>query len=58
MVSEKMNIEPSEIGEIDYCDENEHMIIIGKVWLQFSWSGLLELRKRIDEYILSKVEGK
>ena len=53
-----MKVGPEEIGNIDYCDKNEHGLTIGKLWLQFSWRGLLELRNRIDEYILSKVEGK
>ena len=53
-----MNIGPNEIGDLEYCDENEHSITISKVWLSFTWAGLLELRNKIDEYILSKVEGK
>ena len=47
-----MSLRPDDIGVIDYCDEDEHSLTIGKMWLTFSWSGLMELRNRIDGYIL------
>jgi len=48
-------IEPRDIMEIEYADSNLHSIVIGKVYLQFSWGGLLALRDRINSYLEEKI---
>lgn len=49
-------IKPKEIENIEYVDDDWYSVCVGKCCMNFTWSGLLDLKRKIDDFIIELAE--